>query len=148
MAYSNRPSMPGGPILRDDDVSRAGRSVRSDARSVARSVARSNGQSERSDARSEVRSERGPPSEYHSSRYEDDGRSVRTARTGRTGASSVRSSDRFSVAEGKIEELEYRLQQERIARLRSEGELEVLKRQALEGAIEAATAKAGTGIRR
>jgi len=75
-------------------------------------------------------------------------RAVRTARTGRTGASSVRSSDRFSVAEGKIEELEYRLQQERIARLRSEGELEVLKRQALEGAIEAATAKAGTGIRR
>jgi hypothetical protein len=63
-------SMPGGPILHDEDVSRAdtrsiaGLSDRSGGRSVARSV-----------ARSEVRSERGAPSEYRSSRYDDDGRS-------------------------------------------------------------------------
>lgn len=64
------------------------------------------------------------------------------ARTGRTAAPSVsiRSSDRVSVAEGKIEELQWRLQKERIARLRSENELEALKRQTLEQAIASAKA--------
>ena len=41
----------------------------------------------------------------------------------------------MSVAEYKIEELEYRLQQERIARLKSENELEALKRATLEREI-------------
>lgn len=58
----------------------------------------------------------------------------------RTGVTSIRSSDRVSVAEFKIEELEFKLQQERIARLRSESELESLKRATLEKTIAAVKA--------
>jgi hypothetical protein len=59
-------------------------------------------------------------------------------RAARTAVTSIRSNDRVSVAEYKIEELEYRLQQERIARLKSENELEALKRASLQQAIAAA----------
>lgn len=65
------------------------------------------------------------------------------ARAVRTLPDSIRSSDRLTVAESKIEELEYRLQQERIARLKSENELETLKRAELEKAIADAKLVAG-----
>mmetsp|Transcript_18441 Transcript_18441/g.47496 ORF Transcript_18441/g.47496 Transcript_18441/m.47496 type:complete len:185 (-) Transcript_18441:139-693(-) len=139
----------GGPLFRDtDDRWDTGRrDARSRSGPDARSEARSETRSERSDARSrvgsETRSHAGSDARshaksghthsiaYRSSRYaeSEDGRTVRTLPT------SIRSSDRLTVAETKIEELEYRLQQERIARLKSENELETLKRNELEKAI-------------
>ncbi|KAG8459202.1 hypothetical protein KFE25_005713 [Diacronema lutheri] len=131
-------SEPGGPILRDAET-RGGYARNDDARSSAGSDARS---AARSDGRSSRAASERESTQYRSSRYGGGGDDGRSTRTGRTAAPSVsiRSSDRVSVAEGKIEELQWRLQKERIARLRSENELEALKRQTLEQAIASAKA--------